>query len=153
MLHAEWSFVGGFLPGEAGPEWCWFLIPAEDYEIVDSWQVVAMRGTGSNTIATEGLFVPDERILRMKYIVEGDVPGERPSDNPLYSLPLAAYGPLGFSTSILGAAQGALEEFTGWTSARVAPDGGRFADAGSSGRWPGWRRRSTRPSCSCAGSS
>jgi 3-hydroxy-9,10-secoandrosta-1,3,5(10)-triene-9,17-dione monooxygenase len=129
VLHAEWSFVGGFLPGEGGvPEWCWFLIPAEDYEIVDTWHVVAMRGTGSNTIATEELFVPDERILRMKYIVEGDVPGERPSDNPMYSLPIASYGPLGFSTSILGAAQGALEEFTAWTAERVDPLGNRFSE-------------------------
>ena len=79
VLHSAWSFVGGLLPDESGkPEWSWFLIPAEEYEVVD--------------------------------------------------MPIAAYGPLGFSTTILGAAQGALEEFRDWTESRLAPDGSRVAE-------------------------
>jgi len=129
VLHSAWSFVGGLLPDESGrPEWSWFLIAAEDYEVVDTWFTIAMRGTGSNTIATNELFVPHERILRARHVIEGDVPDPRPSDNPMYRLPIAAYGPLGFSTTILGAAQGALEEFRDWTESRLAPDGSRVAE-------------------------
>jgi 3-hydroxy-9,10-secoandrosta-1,3,5(10)-triene-9,17-dione monooxygenase len=129
VLHAAWGFVGGFLQDESGnPEWCWFLIPEEGYEVVDTWFTIGMRGTGSNTIATSGVFVPHERILKARHVIEGDVPGPRPSDNPLYGLPIAAYGPLGFSTAILGAAQGAYEEFRDWMETRLAPNGSRVAE-------------------------
>ena len=129
MLHSAWAFVGGFLPDENGaPEWSWFLIPAEDYAVLDTWSTIAMRGTGSNVIETSGVFVPEHRVLRVRHIIEGDVPGPRPSDNPLYRLPIASYGPLGFSTTILGAAQGAFEEFREVTETRRAPDGSLVAE-------------------------
>jgi alkylation response protein AidB-like acyl-CoA dehydrogenase len=129
VLHSAWSFVGGFLPDESGqPEWCWFMMPAADYEILDTWHTIGMRGTGSNSIATDAVFVPQSRLLRTRHIIEGTVPGPRPSENPIYRLPLAAYGPLGFSTTILGAAQGAYEEFRGWTASRLAPDGSLIAE-------------------------
>jgi 3-hydroxy-9,10-secoandrosta-1,3,5(10)-triene-9,17-dione monooxygenase len=127
IMHSEWGLVGGFIPEETGPEWSWFLMPASDYTIEDTWRTIGMRGTGSNTMVTDGVFVPETRVLRAKHIVEGDVPGPAPSDNPMYRLPIAAYGPLGFSTAILGAVQGALEEFTSWTAQRRAPDGSAVA--------------------------
>jgi 3-hydroxy-9,10-secoandrosta-1,3,5(10)-triene-9,17-dione monooxygenase len=128
IMHSDWGVVGGFVPDPSGtPEWCWFLLPASDYEIDDTWFTIGMRGTGSNTMVTDRVFVPEERVLHYTYIIEGDVPGPAPSDNPMYRLPLASYGPLGFSTAILGSAQGALEEFTGWTASRRAPDGSLIA--------------------------
>ncbi len=129
VLHSAWSFVGGLVPDETGaPEWCWFLIPAEDYAVLDTWSTIGMRGTGSNVIATSQLFVPDHRVLRVRDIVSGDPPGPRPSDNPMYRLPIASYGPLGFSIAILGAAQGAYDEFRAMIEAKRAPDGSRYAE-------------------------
>ncbi|MBF6619052.1 MAG: acyl-CoA dehydrogenase family protein [Patulibacter sp.] len=129
VLHSAWSFIGGMVPDEQGtPEWCWFLMPAEDYAVLDTWDTIGMRGTGSNVIETQGVFVPHHRVLRVRDIVSGDPPGPRPSDNPIYRLPIASHGPLGFSIAILGAAQGAVEEFRALIAGRRGPDGSRYAD-------------------------
>ena len=50
---------------EAGPTVLHFGVPlkAEGVSIIDTWQVMGMRGTGSNDIALEGVFVPDAGIL------------------------------------------------------------------------------------------
>lgn len=129
VLHSDWSLVGGVVQDEAGPpEWSWFLLPAADYEVVDSWFTIGMRGTGSNSIVTDRAFVLHERVLRSSHVIEGDVPGPAPSENPMYRLPIAAYGPLGFSTVILGAVEGAVDEFRGWMQTRRAPDGSLVAE-------------------------
>lgn len=39
------------------------LIPFSDLALKDTWQVTAMRATGSNTLVAEDIFVPDYRIL------------------------------------------------------------------------------------------
>ncbi len=41
---------------EAGP---WFLaLPRHDYRVADTWTPVGMRGTGSNTLVVDDVFVP-----------------------------------------------------------------------------------------------
>jgi 3-hydroxy-9,10-secoandrosta-1,3,5(10)-triene-9,17-dione monooxygenase len=129
VLHSAWSSVGGFLPEAAEPRrWAWFLVPAAEYEVADTWHTIAMRGTGSNTIVTDGVFVPDARVAPTEWVIEGSTPGPRPSENPMYRLPIAAFGALGFATTILGTAQGALAEYLGWTRERVTPAGARIAE-------------------------
>ena len=129
VSHAMWSFVGGMIPdGSGGVEWAWFLIPAEEYEVEDTWHTIAMRGTGSNTIVTDAVFVPEDRVLRAEYVIEGDVPGERPSENAMYRRPIAGFGPLGFSVTALATCEGAFEEFQRWMAERRAPDGSLMAD-------------------------
>ena len=38
-----------------------FLLPIEDYEIVDNWDVVGLQGTGSHDIVVDDVFVPEHR--------------------------------------------------------------------------------------------
>ncbi len=35
-----------------------FIVPRDQYEIVDNWQVMGMRGTGSKRVAMKDVFVP-----------------------------------------------------------------------------------------------
>jgi 3-hydroxy-9,10-secoandrosta-1,3,5(10)-triene-9,17-dione monooxygenase len=86
------------------------LVPRSDYEIVDDWQVLGMRGTGSKSVRATDVFVPEHRALCM-YLARGggEFPGARVNANPLYRVPLSALGSHCLSAAGVGNAQAALE--------------------------------------------
>jgi acyl-CoA dehydrogenase len=51
--------------GEAGREVLHFAVPmtTEGITILDNWNTLGMRGTGSNDVALENVFVPDEAVV------------------------------------------------------------------------------------------
>src|SRR5690606_20626149 len=80
----------------------WLLLRRSDFDIVDDWHTVGLKGTGSKTIQIHDAFIPDERVVIHKQLSEGKGEGARLYGSPLYcaamdftfSLPLAgpAYG-------------------------------------------------------------
>ena len=86
------------------------LVPRGDYEIVDDWHVLGMRGTGSKSVRASEVFVPEHRALCM-YLARGgtEFPGARVNPNPLYRVPLSALGSHCLAAAGIGNAQAALE--------------------------------------------
>lgn len=86
------------------------LLPANDYEIIDDWQVMGMRGTGSKSVKAEKVFVPEYRALCM-YTARGEAmfPGAKVNTSPNYLPPLSAYGSHCIGGAIVGNAQAAVE--------------------------------------------
>lgn len=86
------------------------LAHRSQYEIVDDWQVMGMRATGSMTVVVKDLFVPEYRTLCMYDARGGDgFPGARANPNPLYRIPMSTLGAHGIGGTALGNAQAALE--------------------------------------------
>jgi 3-hydroxy-9,10-secoandrosta-1,3,5(10)-triene-9,17-dione monooxygenase len=129
--HASWVFLGGMIPGEGPPEWGLFLVPRDEYEIIDTWSTAAMRATGSHTVVTDEVFVPDSHLVRLAEVREGQPPGGSLHDGALYRSPQVAWAPLTFVLPMLGAAQGAYDDFVAWTARRTTPSGDRVAELGS----------------------
>ena len=50
--------VGGLLHGAGPPDWLLLMVPPGEYSVRDTWHTTGMRGTGSNTIVTDNVFVP-----------------------------------------------------------------------------------------------
>jgi 3-hydroxy-9,10-secoandrosta-1,3,5(10)-triene-9,17-dione monooxygenase len=86
------------------------LVPKSDYEIVDDWNVLGMRSTGSKSVRAREAFVPEHRALCM-YLARGgnQFPGARANPNPLYQVPLSALGSHCLAAAGVGNAQAALE--------------------------------------------
>jgi 3-hydroxy-9,10-secoandrosta-1,3,5(10)-triene-9,17-dione monooxygenase len=86
------------------------LVPKSDYEIVDDWNTLGMRSTGSKSVRANDVFVPEHRALSM-YVARGgsQFPGARVNANPLYQVPLAALGSHCLAGAGVGNAQAALE--------------------------------------------
>src|SRR5215472_15635647 len=63
--HANWVLLGGIVLDEDGKpvDFRTFLLPAADYTIDDVWDTVGLRGTGSNDIVVDDVFVPEHRSL------------------------------------------------------------------------------------------
>jgi 3-hydroxy-9,10-secoandrosta-1,3,5(10)-triene-9,17-dione monooxygenase len=126
--HSTWVMVGAMTQGDGAPEWKFFMIPPGEYTVRDTWHTAAMRGTGSNTIVTDNVFVPDGRVLSLAALRQGKGPGGAVNTNPLYSVPFFFYAPLTFAAPMLGAALGAYAMFREGTRTRRAVDGSLVAE-------------------------
>jgi len=61
--HCSWVMVGAAGATRNGaPDPISLLVPRSDYEIVDTWHVAGLKGTGSKDIAIDGAFVPGYRV-------------------------------------------------------------------------------------------
>lgn len=79
------------------------LFPRADAEVIDTWHVSGLRGTGSHDMAVDDLSVPAERSASLI------------TDHPLIDAPLYAFPPFGLlavaiAAVTLGAARGALAD-------------------------------------------
>lgn len=86
-----------------------YLIPREDYQIDDVWNVVGLRGTGSNTVVVKDVFVPKHRVLSFRAMSELTAPGLENNTAPVYKMPWGTIHPTTISAPIVGMAYGAYE--------------------------------------------
>lgn len=81
------------------------IFPKSSAEIIDNWQVVGLRGTGSDSYAAADLFVPQ------RHTFSRDNPADRREDGLLYRFTTGMMYAAGFSSVALGIARGAFEAF------------------------------------------
>jgi 3-hydroxy-9,10-secoandrosta-1,3,5(10)-triene-9,17-dione monooxygenase len=124
---AAWNLIGGIVQdeerGTVGPRI--FLLPAQDYSIIDTWHVIGLGGTGSKDVAVEDVFVPEYRTLAVDQIVGGPNPGSTVNPAVLYQLPALSLFAFCIAGVSLGIAQGAIEFFTETTRTRLSSYSGR----------------------------
>ncbi|MGB7794038.1 MAG: acyl-CoA dehydrogenase family protein, partial [Terrimicrobiaceae bacterium] len=90
------------------PEMRMVYFRSEECEIIDTWDVMGMRGTGSNDISVTDVYVPRSRTFPM-------VPDFEPGSHyrgPLYRLPVVGAAACGIPTPMLGVARRTLDEVT-----------------------------------------
>jgi len=86
------------------------LLHRSEYEVVDDWQVLGMRSTGSMTVVANDVFVPAHRALCVYEARGGDrFPGARGNPNPMYRVPLSSLGGHGIGGVAVGNARAALD--------------------------------------------
>ena len=86
------------------------LVPRSDYEIVDDWQVLGMRSTGSKSVRANEIFVPEHRALCM-YLARGgsESPGATVNPGALYRVALPGLSSHCLAGAGVGNALAALE--------------------------------------------
>lgn len=106
--HCTWALLGGIIPGEG---YRTFLVPAEDYKIIDTWHSMGLQGTGSNDILVEDVFVPDYRTHKQMdgFLVQN--PGRELNPQPLFQIPWAQIFIRTVSSPAIGACREALRLF------------------------------------------
>jgi indole-3-acetate monooxygenase len=103
--HADWFMNGVMVANDdAPPTWRFAFMRADDIEILDTWHVSGLRGTGSHDVTATGVRVPYERTI---------MPFSEPArfDGALYRLPFAMLLCSIISGFPLGVARRALDEF------------------------------------------
>ncbi len=119
--HATWVLLGGLVFNEEGHvvDFKTFMIPRDKYEIVDVWNVVGLRGTGSNDIVVEETFVPEAFTLSMSDTGRCFGPGQAQNTSNLYKLPFHSLFTSTITTPIIGMASGAYDEHVEMQQKRV----------------------------------
>jgi alkylation response protein AidB-like acyl-CoA dehydrogenase len=88
------------------------LFPVQDAQLLDVWQVSGLRGTGSDTIQIDDLFVPESHTTRQE-------PAARRESGPLYRFLWGNLYSSGFSSVALGIASAMLEALIELASAKT----------------------------------
>jgi 3-hydroxy-9,10-secoandrosta-1,3,5(10)-triene-9,17-dione monooxygenase len=91
-LHATWALAGVLQLGPDGTpiDLGDVFMPMDELTIEDTWYVAGMRGTGSNTIIADRVFVPEHRYLSAAQALQGITPTPF-KDEALYR---AAFAPV-----------------------------------------------------------
>jgi 3-hydroxy-9,10-secoandrosta-1,3,5(10)-triene-9,17-dione monooxygenase len=118
-LHAQWAACGIHMKDESGEmaNLGLSLLPMSEVVIQDTWHMVGMKGTGSNTIVAADLFVPEHRFLPYPAAFEGRYRTEF-QDEALFRTALVPMTILILIGSQLGVAKAALDYVTANASAR-----------------------------------
>jgi 3-hydroxy-9,10-secoandrosta-1,3,5(10)-triene-9,17-dione monooxygenase len=107
-------FIGGVaIDGEPGHT-RWAAFPRDAYSIVDNWDTLGMRGTGSRRVVVRDAFVPEHWTVASpnpeRPVVE--LPGRAVHENPIYRagpiMPLLVSEPAAVA---VGIAQGAIDHY------------------------------------------
>ncbi|MDA3627268.1 acyl-CoA dehydrogenase family protein [Saccharopolyspora oryzae] len=103
-LHSEWAMLGMALP-EHGASFG--LVPMRELSIEDTWFTLGMRGTGSNMLVGEDVFIPDHRVMHRGPATRGEFPSTE-NDSPRYRTALVPTLATVLIAPILGMAEQAL---------------------------------------------
>ena len=119
--HCQWVLLGGLVFNDDGNvvDFRTFMVPRSDYTIEDVWNVVGLRGTGSNDIIVDDVFVPEAFTLSMSDTGRCFGPGQEQNTSNLYKLPFHSVFTATISTPLMGMAFGAYDEHVEMQRKRV----------------------------------
>lgn len=118
--HSDWALGILFIKDDASApsqQIGFVLMRRDEYEVQDTWFTIGMRGSGSNTMTTENLWVPKNRVITFEQLM-----GNGPEQDQRATFGRRLTPHLTMSTTIqapsLGAAYAALDYTTDLGSKR-----------------------------------
>ena len=126
--HCNWLTAAVDLnPQEPPGDRRWFLLKRSDFEIVDDWHTVGLRGTGSKTIILEDVFIPEDHVVLQKDLSEGKGLGAAMYGSPLYCAAMDFTFSLPIAAPVVGVARAAVKELEGRVRQRLESANYRIA--------------------------
>jgi alkylation response protein AidB-like acyl-CoA dehydrogenase len=123
MANARWDFASGMRQAswlgahvgvveadgtprrkaDGSPEIRTILFPIGSATLYDVWDVIGLRGTGTDSYSVDNLFIPE------KFAALRDEPQARREDGPLYKLSTNMVFSMGFAATSVGVARATLD--------------------------------------------
>jgi len=107
--NSDWVGLGAIVEGEKAPRM--LFMPTDQVELLDTWHVAGLRGTGSGDIVAKNIRVPKTHSIPSLF----SAPVET---GALYTFPPFGLLGIGVASVALGNAGGALDEFHTLASAK-----------------------------------
>ncbi|HEY2505080.1 MAG TPA: acyl-CoA dehydrogenase family protein [Streptosporangiaceae bacterium] len=111
-LHSHWQEIVAILVGGGGePHPVVAMVPMSDLQIIDDWYTAGMKGSGSVSTAAADLFVPQERVLHIGQILQGQSSSPQNAAAAIYRSPMLPVASASSVGCVLGMAKAAKEAF------------------------------------------
>ncbi len=112
--HAQWQeIIAIFVPPDGEPYPILALVPLSDLLVIDDWHTSGLRGTGSVSTVAKDLFIPQERVLPLPVVLQGQTASKRNAASTVYRAPLLPVASAAAVGTLVGMAKGAKELFLG----------------------------------------
>lgn len=109
-IVADVATLGMLIDGPNGePTVALGIVPKDKWTIKDTWYTLGMRGTGSNTLVVEDVFVPDYAVMTFPDLATGNFKTPYMDSEPISRAGFLPVGTVIHATSSIGAAKAALE--------------------------------------------
>ncbi len=120
VMHADWVMVGALTANgdPEKPELCMYLIPRDQVNVIDTWHVAGMVGTGSNDIEVTDVVVPGHLRQNIADMRDGGSPGAALHGSATYRMPMMPVLGLTAAAPAVGAARKAVALFRERLSSR-----------------------------------
>ncbi len=125
--HSEWTILGCIIPAAADappgpPQMRNILIHKDDYTILDNWDVLGLKGTGSNDIVVKDAFIPEHRVFAVG-VPAGSYPGNQVNTGALFNVNFGQIFPRAVAYSAVGCLQSVVDAAQEYAS-KVSPNTG-----------------------------
>lgn len=149
MLNGKWNFVSGVnfsewisvgamfhKEGQEIPEHIGLCMRVSELKVIQNWNSLGLRGSGSNSVVAENLFVPDDMVIYFSEIIRNRKPDNADNDEDYlyYNVPFFSAFYVGFPAMSIGAAERIINEFISRTKKRVRFDGSNEGQSAKSQR-------------------
>ncbi|MEZ0366059.1 acyl-CoA dehydrogenase family protein [Mycobacterium sp. pUA109] len=110
--HANWGLMASFInrDGEE-PEPAMFIVRRADLTAADDWHVSGLRGSGSNALTADDLFVPEHMVQPIAISSMGGSESESLGSDSYFNMPNIPFFTAGATGAPLGLASAAVEIF------------------------------------------
>ncbi len=111
---STWNMLAGVVASDDeadGLDYRVFLLHQDSYKVLDTWKSTGLKGTGSNDVECNDVFVPDYMTLGVRDVAGGPTPGSDVNPSALFQVPMFALFPFVLSGVALGNAQACLNDY------------------------------------------
>ncbi len=133
-LNGQWNYVSGVnsatwisvgamyhFEGEEIPHHLLLAAEISEFTVINNWDSLGLRGSGSNTVIAEDLFIPEDMVINFTKVMENRKPDKYEVDEGYlyYHVPFFSAFFFGFGAMAIGAAERVLDEYKERTSKRI----------------------------------
>jgi 3-hydroxy-9,10-secoandrosta-1,3,5(10)-triene-9,17-dione monooxygenase len=113
VYHANWNLLGIPMVDDAGKvvDDGLAAIPIEQVQILDDWDTIGLRGSGSSSVAVRDVFIPAECVASISDAIKGCYGPSHLRDEPLYRVAFIPFLAIVLVFPALGLGRAALEVF------------------------------------------
>ena len=123
VFACDWIALGAVHKMQDGtePEFSLFIVHKKDVEIIENWDSIGLRGTGSNGVKVDNVYVPSHLVFPLTRVLNGATApdGNYEEDYQIFNVPYLAFFLAGFAHIAIGAAERLIRNFKEKTESRI----------------------------------